>query len=92
MAGNFNIYVTKAGDHMRHKLNGDFDGSSASELLNLLNNGDLSSTSKILVDTDFLRNIHPFGLDVWRNHLPTAKARELPLTFSRKMSTRFASK
>jgi len=92
MAGNFNISVTKAGDHVCLKLNGDFDGSSACELLNLLNNGDLSGTSKILVDTDSLRDIHSFGLDVLRNRLSTAKVRELPLTFSGKMSSRFAAK
>ena len=92
MAGNFNISVSKAGDHVRLKLNGDFDGSSACEILNLLNNGDLSGTSKILVDTDSLRDIHPFGLDVLRNRLSASKVRKLPLTFTGKMSSRFASK
>jgi len=92
MACNFNISVTKASDHVRLKLNGDFDGSSACELLNLLNDCDLSSTSEIQIDTDFLKDIYPFGLDVLHNRMSTAKVRELPLTFSGKMSTRFTVK
>ena len=91
MAGNFNISVTKTGDHVCVKLNGDFDGSSACELLNLLNNGDLSSTSKILVDTDSLRDIHPFGLNVLRNRLHTANSKKLSLIFTGKLSTQFTA-
>jgi len=92
MAGNFNISVTKTGDQVHVKLNGDFDGSSACELVNLLTNGDLSSVSKIRVDTDSLRNIHPFGLNVLRNRLHIENSSKLALTFTGKLSTQFAAK
>ena len=92
MAGNFNISVTNASDHVCLKLNGYFDGSSACELVNLLNNGGLSNTSKIVVDTDSLKHIHPFGVDVLHHLLSAATARNFPLTFTGKMSARFASK
>jgi hypothetical protein len=92
MAGNFYIYITRAGDHTCLRLNGDFDGSSACELMNLLSNSDLPSASKILVDTDFLNHIHPFGVDVLHHLLSAATVRDFPLTFTGKMATRFALK
>jgi anti-anti-sigma regulatory factor len=74
------------------KLIGEFDGSSACELMNLLSNSDLSSASKILVDTDSLNHIHPFGVDVLQHLLSAATARNFPLIFTGKMSTRFSLK
>jgi anti-anti-sigma regulatory factor len=91
MAGNFNISVARAGDHVHLKLNGDFDGSSACELMNLLSNSDLSSASKILVNTDSLNHIHTFGVDVLHHLLSAATVRNFPLTFTGKLSARFAS-
>ena len=73
MAANFNIKVSKAGDCIHLKLNGEFDGSSACELLNLLNDGKLSGNAKILVDTDSLKHVHPFGLDVLHRRLHKKK-------------------
>lgn len=92
MAGNFNISVTHSGCHVRLKLNGDFDGSSACELMNLLSSSDLPGALKILVDTDSLKHIHPFGLDVLNQLLSTATAGKLPLTFTGKLSTQLALK
>ena len=37
MASNFQIYSYKTRDSLHLKLNGDFDGSSAHELINILN-------------------------------------------------------
>jgi hypothetical protein len=59
MAGNFNISISKKRGQIRLKLNGDFDGSAACELTNLINSRDLPGNSKILVDTDALKHIHP---------------------------------
>ena len=91
MAGNFTISVTKTGDGVRLKLNGDFDGSSACELMNLLHDGDLFNTSKILVDTDSLRYVYPFGLNILHSRLNQLKSMKVPLDFTGKMSGRFAS-
>jgi hypothetical protein len=71
MAGNFNMSVSNSGDYVRLKLSGDFDGSSACELANLLNCGALSNASKILVDTGSLKHIHPYGVDVLNTRLHT---------------------
>lgn len=91
MAGNFNISVTKTGDGVRLKLNGDFDGSSACELMNLLYEGDLFGSSKILVDTDSVKNVYPFGLNILHSRLNQIKLMKVPLVFTGKMSGRFAS-
>lgn len=90
MAGNFNISVTKNSDYICLKLNGDFDGSSACELTNLLNDGELCNSSKILVDTNSLKHVYPFGLNILHSRLHNLKSRKVPLIFTGKMSGRFA--
>ena len=92
MAVNFNISVIRESGHARLKLNGDFDGSSACELVNFLSNGGLPGVSKILVDTDGLKHIHPFGLDTLQQRLSATAAGIPPLTFVGKLSTQFSSK
>ena len=84
MAGNFKISVIKANDHVLLKLNGDFDGSSACELLNMLNNGQISGIDKIVVDMASLQHIDPFGLKVLRSRLHELKSRRSPLIFTGK--------
>lgn len=91
MAGNFNILITQKGDYVCLKLNGDFDGSSACELVNMLNDGELFNSSKILVDTDSLKKVYPFGLNILHHRLHEKKPRKVPLIFTGKMSGRFAS-
>ncbi len=67
MSSNFKISSHRDRDSLHLKLEGDFDGSSAHELLNALNN-DNSNASNILIHTGGLKTIHPFGQDVFRNH------------------------
>jgi hypothetical protein len=49
MAGNININVCITGDCVRLKLDGEFDGSSACELLNLLSDEGVSSLLLLLL-------------------------------------------
>ena len=91
MACNFNILVTKTGEYICLKLNGDFDGSSACELVNLLNDGELFKSSKILVNTDSLKHVYPFGLNILHHRLHEVKSRRFPLIFTGKMSGQFAA-
>ena len=64
MAKNFKINVHQEIDSLRISLMGDFDGSSAFELLNAL--GDKSDSYKsILVDTHRLKEVYPFGREVF---------------------------
>ena len=52
---------------MALQLFGDFDASSACELINVLDKS-VKKSSKVAIDTDRLRTINAFGLDVF---LPT---------------------
>ena len=68
MASNFQIYSYKTRDSLHLKLVGDFDGTSAHELFNaLIKHG--TDFFQIFVDTDDLKNIHPFGRDVFQKKL-----------------------
>ena len=68
MASNFQIYSFKTGDSLHLKLAGDFDGSSAYELINTLTEHGKGSY-EIFIDTDELKTIHPFGKDVFQKNL-----------------------
>jgi hypothetical protein len=68
MASNFHIYSFKTRDSLHLKLAGDFDGSSAYELINtLVEHG--KGSYEIFIDTNDLRTIHPFGKDVFQKNL-----------------------
>ena len=49
---------------MALQLFGDFDASSACELINLLDQR-VKTSSNVAIDTDGLRTINAFGLDVF---------------------------
>ena len=67
MALNFKIICHKNSENLHLKLMGDFDGSSAYELINTLKkyNG---NAGKVFVDTCSLLSVHPFGLDVFQKN------------------------
>ena len=65
MASNFRVSRKESRNRlMALKLFGDFDGSSACELINILDQAILGQR-KVAIDTDGLRTIHAFGLDVF---------------------------
>jgi anti-anti-sigma regulatory factor len=68
MASNFQIYSYKTKDSLHLRLNGDFDGSSAYELINTLNEAG-TGFWEIYIDTNGLKTIHPFGRDVFEKNL-----------------------
>jgi hypothetical protein len=66
---------------MHLKLMGDFDGSSAYQLLNLLTKNGLAS-SRIFIHTSALKAIEPFGRDVFQSNLSLSKGKSLNLVFT----------
>ena len=68
MASNFKIYSFKTSDSLHLKLSGDFDGSSAYELINILSEQG-KGFYEIFIDTNDLKTIHPFGRDVFQKTL-----------------------
>jgi len=67
MASNFKIICHQHNDNLCIKLVGDFDGSSALELVNILNEHH-GKVKKVFIHTDRLGFIHPFGLSVFKNN------------------------
>ena len=63
MASNFHIYNYKTKGSLHLKLAGDFDGSSAHELINTLLEND-KDYYQIFIDTNDLKTIYPFGKEV----------------------------
>ena len=65
MALNFRVCVKEISKQcMALQLFGDFDASSACELINVLEKS-VKKSSKVAIDTDGLRTINAFGLDVF---------------------------
>jgi anti-anti-sigma regulatory factor len=68
VASNFQIYSFKTRDSLHLKLAGDFDGSSAYELINTLTEHG-KDFYEIFIDINDLKSIHPFGRDVFQKNL-----------------------
>ena len=81
MASNFRIYVQRKSNDLHIKLEGDFDGTSAYQLLNVMKENQRGVT-KIFVDTRLLDYIHPFGRDVFHNNLKAVNAQRISLLFT----------
>lgn len=88
MARNFSISVHRNGESVHLKLIGDFDGSTAYDLLHALNKYG-HGASRIFVHTSSLRSIHPFGLSVFHDNLKLLRNRSLELVFTGDNSPRF---
>ena len=74
MATNFQILTYSTQNSLHLKLYGDFDGSSAHELINaLLDNG--KDFFEVFIDTNDLKTIYPFGKDLFQKKLRTSKNR-----------------
>ena len=77
MAVNFRIASKELNNqYTALKLFGDFDGSSAWELINALDQN-MRETGQIAINTDGLRTIHAFGLDVFLPKLSKMKKTRL---------------
>jgi hypothetical protein len=68
MANNFHIFSHKTTETLHIKLTGDFDGSSASELINALSDNQ-NRYYQIFINTTELNDIHPFGQEVLHGRL-----------------------
>ncbi len=68
MASNFRITAHRNSENLHLKLVGDFDGSSACQLLNFLKTGS-NGSCKVVINTNCLKNIYPFGRDIFLRNL-----------------------
>ncbi len=70
MAANFDIVAGRSGDVPVLRVEGDFDATSAHELIYAIKKLPTGSP-KINIQTDGLKTIYPFGLDVFQKYLRT---------------------
>lgn len=80
MAINFKIFQHKTKDSVHLTLNGDFDGTSAHELINKLNSYN-TDVHQVFINTNGLTSIHPFGRVVFYRNLPVTRHRSRNLVF-----------
>jgi anti-anti-sigma regulatory factor len=80
MAQNFHIFTHQTTNSLHLKLVGEFDGSSASELINVLelNQG---KYYQIFIDTSELQAIHSFGKKVLQSRMSEISNRDTILKF-----------
>jgi hypothetical protein len=81
MASNFRITTLGADKSTEFRLEGDFDGTSAFELLHALKDK-CSKGGRVVVDTSRLRSVHPFGRKTFCNRLYLLKHLPMRLEFT----------
>ncbi len=81
MAKNFKISVRRNSEDLHLKLVGDFDGISAYELLSVLKRNS-NPNSKVFIHTSALREVHPFGVNVFHKNLSVLKGKSIQLIFT----------
>ena len=72
MASNFQILSYKTRDSLHLKLDGDFDGNSAYELINALRDHG-AEFFQIFIDTNNLKTVHTFGREVFQKNFGALK-------------------
>jgi len=80
MAGNFRVVVHRNSDSLHLRLEGDFDGSSAHQLLCMLGESG-NKINKVFIHTNGLKEIHPFGKAVFHRNLKDFNTRRADLVF-----------
>ena len=89
MASNFHFYFRRDKDSMWLKLAGDFDGTSAHEVINTIKKY-RPKTGRFLIDTDDLKTVHLFGVNVFQKKLSAFGKRSKDLVFIGKHKDRLA--
>jgi ABC-type transporter Mla MlaB component len=90
MATNFEVSIHRNSNAFHLKLEGDFDRSSAYDLLHVLQTS-CGKASKVFIHTSRLKQINPFGRSVLHNNLQALNSLSvMPLVFTGKNATQLA--
>ncbi len=89
MSANFKIFVHKNSENLHLKLIGDFDESSACELLNVLKSNCIGA-SKVFIHTSCLKCIHPFGREIFHKKLEALNNRSISVLFTGEEASQLA--
>ena len=88
MATNFKLFMHETRDSLHLKICGDFDGNSAHELINAIKDN-AAKSNQIFIDTEDLKNIYPFGRDVFQYNLAVSKMQSNKIVFIGKNQNNF---
>jgi hypothetical protein len=89
MAHNFKICFHRKIDSLSIRLMGDFDGSSAWELINAIREN-LSNAKFIQIDTSKLKKVYPFGREVFKSNFFSVTDKRIRIRFSGRNALRIA--
>jgi hypothetical protein len=81
MAQNFKICFHRKIDSLSIRLVGDFDGSSAWELINAIREN-MNNAKIIQIDTNKLKKVYPFGQAVFNSNFFSVKDKRIRIRFS----------
>lgn len=81
MASNFRVSTHINRENVHLQLIGDFDGSSACQLLDIIESG-CKSANKVFIHTDTLNRIHPFGCSTFYKRLNILKRYSMQIVFT----------
>jgi anti-anti-sigma regulatory factor len=90
MALSFRIVMHENSEHLHLSLLGDFDGSSAFELLEVLKNR-AHAVQKVLIHTSGLEEVHPFGVGVFEKRANELKKDLRKIHFTGDKAKQFSS-
>ena len=89
MASNFEVSVDKRSKGFGLKLVGDFDGTSAYELIYAIKKLP-EDPGKIFICTNGLKNIHTFGLDVFHRNKSSLNGQSVKIVFTGRNASRLS--
>ena len=80
MASNFKLFLNKNKDSIQMKMCGDFDGTSAYELIAAIKS-QVSKSNHLYIHTGELNTIYSFGREVFHNNFRLAKKQQDKIEF-----------
>jgi len=83
---NFHILFHRNESNLHLKLFGEFDGSSAFQLIKTLKENTVSSKT-IFIHTSGLKDVHPFGRGIFEKHFPQLTEKQGRFIFTGKYSS-----
>lgn len=88
MSSNFQLFHFQSRDSLHLQMRGDFDGTSACELINTLKKQN-EEYFQVIIDTSDLHEINTFGIKVFQNNLSMLIKNYKKLKFVGKHKHRF---
>jgi hypothetical protein len=89
MASNFKMTFDKNSDGFGMRLAGDFDGTSAYELIYAIKKLP-EDTTRVSIYTNGLKNIHSFGLDIFHKFMHSHNGQSVKIVITGNSASRLS--